>query len=329
HRRLAEFGDRSIGGVPAEVLQRGRPVAGDLDVLDQQVQLGIAVAGLGTYERHPFVQFGRSDERGRGTVAIEPHAGEADAVRLPGRDPQHAVALSTEDDRRQPALTVVLPQHGEAPFQMVETGAGSGERKLRRVELLPGVAGAEAEFQPAVEEQIGGADVAGEQRGVVERRVDDERPQPHPFGGLGCRDQRGKRRAHTDVVGYGEDVEPEILSSTAHVLPVSPYPRGENDQAESELHARTLPKNGLRASAAKVGDPENHWKTTRPTRARLPTVRTVPDDLFPDPRLAALYDTFDDPRDDIPLYVGIADELRARRVLDVGCGTGEPAVALA
>src|SRR5690606_32617344 len=140
---------------------------------------------------------------------------------------------------------------------------------------------------------------------------------------------RGKRRAHTDVVGYGDDVEPEILGSTAPVLPVSPFPRGEHVHAESELHARTLPTNRLRASAAKVGDPENHWKTTRPTRARLPTVRTVPDDLFSDPRLAALYDTFDDPRDDIPLYVGIADELRARRVLDVGCGTGEPAVALA
>lgn len=78
-----------------------------------------------------------------------------------------------------------------------------------------------------------------------------------------------------------------------------------------------------------MGDPENHWKTTRPTRARLPTVPIVPDDLFSDPRLAALYDTFDGPRDDIPLYVEIADELRARRVLDVGCGTGEPAVALA
>ena len=55
----------------------------------------------------------------------------------------------------------------------------------------------------------------------------------------------------------------------------------------------------------------------------------MPDAIFADPRLARLYDTFDGPRDDIPLYVGIADELGARRVLDVGCGTGEPAVALA
>ncbi|MBB3049740.1 SAM-dependent methyltransferase [Prauserella isguenensis] len=55
----------------------------------------------------------------------------------------------------------------------------------------------------------------------------------------------------------------------------------------------------------------------------------MPDAIFADPRLARLYDTFDGPRDDIPLYVGIADQLGARRVLDVGCGTGEPAVALA
>jgi SAM-dependent methyltransferase len=55
----------------------------------------------------------------------------------------------------------------------------------------------------------------------------------------------------------------------------------------------------------------------------------VPDLIFSDPRLARIYDVFDGPRDDLALYTGIADELGAVRVLDVGCGTGSLAVLLA
>ena len=57
--------------------------------------------------------------------------------------------------------------------------------------------------------------------------------------------------------------------------------------------------------------------------------RTVPDAIFAHPRLAPVYDAFDGPRDDLPAYAGIADELGARRVLDVGCGTGSLAIPLA
>ncbi|GAA1250096.1 class I SAM-dependent methyltransferase [Prauserella halophila] len=55
----------------------------------------------------------------------------------------------------------------------------------------------------------------------------------------------------------------------------------------------------------------------------------MPDAIFADPRLAALYDVFESPRDDLALYLGLADEVGAARVLDVGCGTGELAAALA
>jgi SAM-dependent methyltransferase len=47
-----------------------------------------------------------------------------------------------------------------------------------------------------------------------------------------------------------------------------------------------------------------------------------PDDVFADPRQAALYDFFDGDRSDLDAYVAIAEEVGARRVLDVGCGTG-------
>jgi ubiquinone/menaquinone biosynthesis C-methylase UbiE len=55
----------------------------------------------------------------------------------------------------------------------------------------------------------------------------------------------------------------------------------------------------------------------------------VPDVIFTHPRLAEIYDAFDDERDDLLAYVGMADELDARTVLDVGCGTGSLAVLLA
>lgn len=55
----------------------------------------------------------------------------------------------------------------------------------------------------------------------------------------------------------------------------------------------------------------------------------MPDAIFADPRLARIYDLFDGPRDDLSLYVGIAAELGARSVLDLGCGTGSLATLLA
>ncbi|MFG3046017.1 class I SAM-dependent methyltransferase [Streptomyces sp. NPDC048241] len=53
------------------------------------------------------------------------------------------------------------------------------------------------------------------------------------------------------------------------------------------------------------------------------------DECFEDARLAALYDPLDPDRSDLDAYLRLADEFEARRVLDIGCGTGVFALLLA
>ncbi|MFC0676115.1 class I SAM-dependent methyltransferase [Brachybacterium hainanense] len=54
-----------------------------------------------------------------------------------------------------------------------------------------------------------------------------------------------------------------------------------------------------------------------------------PDPFYADPLLAACYDTLDGSREDLDHYEAIVAELGARRVVDLGCGTGSLAVRLA
>lgn len=55
----------------------------------------------------------------------------------------------------------------------------------------------------------------------------------------------------------------------------------------------------------------------------------MPDPIFEDPRLAAIYDPLDPDRSDLDVYAAIAAELGAHSVLDIGCGTGTFACLLA
>ena len=85
-------------------------------------------------------------------------------------------------------------------------------------------------------------------------------------------------------------------------------------------------------SSARTGRALNPWSLPPTPHCRTPgpenalpaggpvTVGQMPDAIFDDPRLAAVYDPLDPDRRDLDGYVAIAAEFAAESVIDVGCG---------
>ncbi|MED1204314.1 class I SAM-dependent methyltransferase [Heyndrickxia acidicola] len=53
------------------------------------------------------------------------------------------------------------------------------------------------------------------------------------------------------------------------------------------------------------------------------------DEIFENPRLAYIFDSFDPDRSDLDAYESMVNEFEASSVLDIGCGTGTFACRLA
>ena len=52
------------------------------------------------------------------------------------------------------------------------------------------------------------------------------------------------------------------------------------------------------------------------------TIDAVADAMFEHRRLTEIYDPLDPDRSDLDVYLGLADRLGARSVLDIGCARG-------
>ena len=91
-------------------------------------------------------------------------------------------------------------------LEMIDSLAGTAERDSRGVEFGFHIASSETDLEPPTAELIDGCEVAREQRGTVEGRVEYEVSDPQLWCLRGSRDECGHRPDEAEVVGYENDV---------------------------------------------------------------------------------------------------------------------------
>lgn len=97
------------------------------------------------------------------------------------------------------------------------------------------VAGADAEFEAAVREEIDGGCFAGEECRVAEVVIEHQRANPQPFGRVGGHGETGERwEEFEQVVGGKEDVVAEVFRLASERLPGLAAGRGPHGDAEAE-----------------------------------------------------------------------------------------------
>ena len=107
--------------------------------------------------------------------------------------------------------------------------------QLGRLELLTDIPRTQAELQPSLGQITQGGDVTSQQCRLVEARVEDERPESQTAGRRGRHRQRGERRRCTQMVGYVQHVEAELLGLARGILDLRPRPCVVQTQTEPEL----------------------------------------------------------------------------------------------
>lgn len=110
------------------------------------------------------------------------------------------------------------------------------------------------------------------------------------------------------MIAGATDIRWSRSRATSSVEPVT----SENDAPQPDPDTAIAPSAASDSASASASHSEAH-----------------PDAIYADPRLAACYDTVDGERDDLDHYESILEEIGARTVVDVGCGTGALAVRLA
>ena len=157
-----------------------------------------ARAGLGFDESDAF-----------GQVGLGPRGRDRDDVGLLRSHRQQFVAAAGDHDRRRGLhrrrdVTGVRQQStdfGDLFGQPFHPFARAGERQAGSDEFFFDVAGAQRDDQPSAGRRVHACQVPGQQRGPVERRVEDQIADLDGGCGLGDGDQWHQRRGEAQMIG--------------------------------------------------------------------------------------------------------------------------------